>query len=75
MLVEMAKRAMPGRDSLFRKKVRQPVSVTFSRRHHRLLKDAQDRLGLSRSDVVGLLVECFASSVRIPHDLMVDDEP
>ena len=69
------KKALTGPASLFRRKLREkPVSVTFSQRHHRLLKDAQERLGLSRSDVLGLLVECFASSVRIPHDLVVDDE-
>jgi antitoxin component of RelBE/YafQ-DinJ toxin-antitoxin module len=70
----MAKRAMPGPDSLFRRKVRQPVSITLTRRHHQKLKAAQERLGLSRSDVLGLLVDLYADSVRIPHDLVVEDE-
>jgi antitoxin component of RelBE/YafQ-DinJ toxin-antitoxin module len=54
--------------------VRQPVSITLTRRHHQKLKAAQERLGLSRSDVLGLLVDLYADSVRIPHDLVVEDE-
>jgi hypothetical protein len=69
----MAKQ-MPGRDSLFRRKVRQPISVTLTKRHHAKLKAAMQRLGLSRSDTIGLLVDLHADSLRIPHDLMVDDD-
>jgi len=70
----MAKRALPGRDSLFRKKVRQPVSVTLTRRHHRKLREAMKRLNLSRSDLIGLLVDVHADSIRVPADLVEDDD-
>ena len=71
----MKQKPMTGPASLFRRKVREePVSVTFTRKHHRMLKEAQERLGLSRSDVLGLLVDLYAPSVRIPHDLVVDDD-
>jgi antitoxin component of RelBE/YafQ-DinJ toxin-antitoxin module len=69
----MPKRA-PGPHSLFRGKVRQPVSVTLTKRHHAKLKAAMARLNLSRSDTIGLLIECFADAARIPHDLVVDDD-
>jgi hypothetical protein len=39
-----------------------------------MLRDAQERLGVSRSDVLALLVNQFAPVVRIPHDLVVDDD-
>jgi hypothetical protein len=66
---------MTGPASLFRRKIREePVSVTFTRKHHRMLKEAQERLGLSRSDVIALLVDQFAPVVRVPLDLDVDDE-
>lgn len=71
MVLEMMKRAMPGPDSLFRKKVRQPVSITLTRQHHRKLKAAIERLGLSRSDVIGLLIDLHADGARVPADLVV----
>lgn len=70
----MSKRALPGPDALFRRKIRQPVSITLTRRHHQKLKAAMERLDLSRSDVVGLLIDLHADSVRVPADLVVDDE-
>jgi hypothetical protein len=70
----MVKRALPGRDSLFRRKVRQPVSVTLTKRHHAKLRAAMRRLNLSRSDVVGLLIDVHADGLRVPADLVVDDE-
>lgn len=71
----MAKKAITGPVSLFRHKLRkQPVSVTFTRRHHQKLKAAMERLDLSRSDVLGLLVDLYADTVRIPYDLVVHDE-
>ena len=69
----MSKRALPGRASLFRRKVRQPISVTLTRRHHRKLREAMARLELSRSDVVGLLIDVHADSLRVPADLVDDD--
>jgi hypothetical protein len=73
MILEMPKRAMPGAKSLFRRKVRQPVSITLTKAHHRKLRAAMDRLGLSRSDVVGLLIDLHADGLRVPHDLVVKD--
>lgn len=69
----MAKRALPGPDSLFRNKIRRPVSVTLTRRHHDTLESAMKRLNLSRSDVIGLLIDVHADSVRVPADLVIDE--
>lgn len=69
----MAKRALPGPNSLFRNKIRQPVSITLTRRHHQKLASAMSRLNLSRSDVVGLLVDVHADSLRVPADLVIED--
>jgi hypothetical protein len=60
---------------LFRRKVRQPISVTLTKRHHAKLKAAMQRLNLSRSDVIGLLIDVHADGLRVPADLVVDDEP
>ena len=70
----MAKRLLPGPDALFRRKVRQPLSITLTRRHGAKLKAAMARLDLSRSDLVGLLIDLYADSVRVPADLVTDDE-
>jgi hypothetical protein len=68
------KRAISGPPALFRHKVRQPVTLTLTRKHHAKLKGAMERLELSRSDVIGLLIDQFADVVRIPHDLVMDDD-
>lgn len=70
----MTKRALPGPDSLFRNKIRKPVSITLTRRHHHKLNAAMERLDLSRSDVIGLLIDVHADGVRVPADLIVEDE-
>ena len=70
----MPKRALPGPDSLFRNKIRKPVSITLTRRHHAKLKAAIERLDLSRSDVIGLLIDLHADGVRVPADLVIDDD-
>jgi hypothetical protein len=71
----VTKKGITGPPSLFRRKLRaQPISVTFTRRHHQKLKAATERLDLSRSDVLGLLVDLYADTVRIPYDLVVHDE-
>ena len=57
-----------GPVSLFRGKVRAPVSVTLTERHHEKVNRAMKRLGLSRSDVVGLLIEQHADGLRLPSD-------
>jgi hypothetical protein len=68
------KRALSGPPALFRRKVRKPITLTLTRQHHARLKAAMERLGLSRSDVIGLLIELHAESVRVPADLVVDDQ-
>ena len=70
----MAKRALSGPSSLFRRKVRKPVTLTLTRKHHGKLKAAMERLDLSRSDVIGLLIDLHADGVRVPADLVVDDD-
>jgi hypothetical protein len=69
----MAKRALTGPDALFRKKVRQPISITLTKRHHAKLRAAMERLELSRSDLIALLIDLHADGVRIPADLVMDD--
>ena len=68
------KRAISGPPSLFRHKVRQPVTLTLTKKHHAKLKAAMERLDLSRSDVIGLLIDVHADSLRVPADLVVDDD-
>ena len=68
------KRAISGPPALFRHKVRQPVTLTLTKKHHAKLKAAIERLDLSRSDVIGLLIDLHADSVRVPADLVMDDE-
>jgi hypothetical protein len=68
------KRALSGPPALFRRKVRQPVTLTLTKKHHAKLKAAMERLDLSRSDLVGLLIDLHADSVRVPADLVLDDE-
>jgi hypothetical protein len=56
-----------GRPSLFRDKIRSlPVSFTASLRHHRKIQRAMKRLGLSRADVLSLLIERHADTVALP---------
>jgi hypothetical protein len=70
----MKKRRLSGPTSLFRHKVRQPVSITLTRAHHEKLRGAMERLNLSRNDVIGLLIDVHADGLRVPADLVVDDE-
>lgn len=65
----MPKRALSGPAALFRKKERTPISVTLTREHHAKLRDAMERLDVSRNDVIALLIDQFADVVRIPRDL------
>jgi hypothetical protein len=64
---------MTGRDSLFRQKLRDPVSLTLTPRHHAKVRAAMARLGVSRSDLVALLIESYADSVTIPPRLLRED--
>lgn len=53
----------PGPASLFRGKVRKPVSVTLTLVHHRKVTKAMKRIGLSRSDLIALLIDKHAHTV------------
>jgi len=57
----------PGPKSLFRGKRRAPVSLTLTPEHHSKVKENTQRLGLTRSDLVGLLIERFADVVPLPR--------
>src|SRR5262245_20930729 len=54
----------PGPASLFRGKVRKPVSLTLTPSHHKKVDDSTQRLGLSRADLIGLLIDEHAETVR-----------
>lgn len=64
-LQPVAEKVLPGQVSLFRGKVRAPVSLTLTREHHRKVKAATRRLHLTRADVIGLLIEKYADTVTI----------
>ncbi len=69
----MPKRLLPGPKSLFRGKVRMPLSITLTRPHRAKLKAAMRRLDLSRSDVIGLALDLYADALRVPADLVTDE--
>lgn len=54
---------LPGAVSLFRYKVRAPVSITLTPGHHAKVRAAMARLSLSRADVIGLLIDRYADTV------------
>jgi hypothetical protein len=56
---------LPGQVSLFREKVRMPISVTLTKDHHAKVKRNMQRLGLTRADFIALLIEHYADTVRI----------
>jgi S-adenosylmethionine:diacylglycerol 3-amino-3-carboxypropyl transferase len=55
---------LPGKASLFRHKVRAPVSITLTREHHAKVRKNMRRLGLTRADLIGLLIEKHADTVK-----------
>ena len=57
--------ALPGQVSLFRGKVRAPVSLTLTPEHHLKVEKNMARLGLTRADFIGLLIEKYADTVRL----------
>lgn len=59
------KETMSGPVSLFRGKIRAPVSITLTPEHHYKVDRNMRRLGLTRSDLIGLLIEKFADSVKM----------
>ena len=58
-----AKKKRLGPPSPFRGKVRKPVSVTLTPEHHRKLTKAMRRVGLSRADLIALLIDKHADTV------------
>lgn len=55
----------PGPVSLFRGKLRKPVTCTLIPDHHVKLQHAQDRLDITRADVIGLLIEMYADKLKV----------
>lgn len=62
---QVAQHNMPGQVSLFRGKVRDPVSITLTPDHHAKVGKGTRRLGLTRSDFIGLLIEKYADTVKV----------
>ncbi len=60
-----SKTSMTGKASLFRNKVRTPVSLTLTKEHHMKVGRAMKRLGLSRADLIALLVDRYADTVSL----------
>ena len=71
--VKSRRGTMRGPTALFRGKVRAPVTITLTPRHHALVNAAMARLDLSRADLIGLLIEKYASTVTTdvirPNDM------
>lgn len=62
---------LPGRPSLFPGKKRERVlTFTVTDAHLAKLDAATTRLGLTRSDLLGLLVDRYAAVVEIPPRLL-----
>ena len=57
------RRKLPGPVSLFRGKVRKPVTLTLTPAHHRKVSKNTERLDLTRADLLGLLIEKYADTV------------
>ena len=55
---------LPGKPSMFRNKVRAPVSITLTREHHAKVRKAMRRLKLTRADLLALLIDRFADTVK-----------
>ena len=62
-----ANRVLPGKASLFRNKVRAPVSITLTREHHEKVRRAMRRLRLTRADLIGLLINEYADEVTLKN--------
>jgi hypothetical protein len=63
MAAETKKPKRSGPKSLFRGKVRAPVSLTLTPKHHAIVTKNMDRLGLTPADLIGLLIEKYADLV------------
>jgi hypothetical protein len=73
MIVMTRTRSLSGPLALFRHRVRVPVSIALTARHHRIVNEGSKRTGLSRADFIGLLIEEHGEQVEIPHDLAPPD--
>jgi hypothetical protein len=56
--------APPGPVSIFRRKVRKPVTLTLTPEHHVMVNRAMRRLKLSRADVIALLIDQYADTIE-----------
>ncbi len=52
-----------GQPSLFRHKRRETVTLTLTDGHHEKVERAVLRLGLTRADLIGLLIDLFADTL------------
>ena len=59
----MKKSSRPGPRSMFRDKIRKPVSLTLTAAHHAKVLRNTDRLGLTRADLIALLIDKYADGV------------
>src|ERR1035437_3117079 len=59
----MKKKKRPGPVSLFPGKIRKPVTLTLTPAHHRKVLKNKERLGTTRADLIGLLIEKYADTV------------
>lgn len=55
----------PGPVSLFRRKIRKPVTLTLTPEHHVMVNAAMRRLKLSRADVIAILIDQYADTVKL----------
>ena len=53
---------------MFRRKIRAPVSITLTQEHHQRVDAAAERLDLTRSDFIGLLIHLYGDAVE-PQDV------
>jgi hypothetical protein len=69
MTARKRKKGRPGRVSLYQGKLRElPVSITLPRALHRKVKAATARLGITRNDLLALLIDKFSAVVELPPD-------
>jgi hypothetical protein len=60
------RKSSPGPKSLFRGKIRKPVTLTLTPRHHQVVDASRHNLKISRSDLFGLLIDEYANLVELP---------
>jgi hypothetical protein len=63
-----ARKPRPGPVTMFPGKIRSsPITITATLAHHLKVHDAMKRLGLTRAEVLGLLIELYADSLTNDH--------